>query len=223
MGEYLDFSFGQSNIILTAPHGGNMKPEGIPHRKYGTFVRDTDSQEVARAMLRYFSVEPSYVIAEIHRDRVDLNREIAEAAQGNPEAESIWKLWHETIDDYCSRVMRPLYIDLHTHNNSDEFQLGFALSKQAYLELEHRPDDPRYNHIFGENSIHDNIEDLGYKVYNPKFGEVYFNGGYDIERHGKNGVDALQIEMPVDVIRDHIATVAQMLVEAIEGYNKTRS
>ncbi len=213
---YLDYGIGQSNLIISAPHGGYLNSVIIPRRTSGTLVKDTSSLEIIRKMLIYFSVKPTFIIAKIHRSRVDLNREIKEAAQGNHNAELIWNTWHKFLDEHCKPGT--LYIDLHSHNNSDDFQLGFDLSKEAFLELEKHPEDPNYDRVYGEYSVKNSLESYGYKVYEPKNGEVYFNGGYDIERHGKNGVNAFQIEMPVAVVRGNYETIARMLVNSIERY-----
>jgi N-formylglutamate amidohydrolase len=213
---YLNYMRGDSNLVISAPHGGHFKPANIPHRKYGTFVMDTYTDELARAMLRYFSIRPSYIIAKIHRDRVDLNRAFAEATQDNIKAELIWDAWHRTLNNYCRS--KSLYIDIHSHNNSDEFQLGFNLSKEDFIALENKPEDPNYDRVYGEFSVKKGLENLGYKVYEPKHGEVYFNGGYDIERHGQNNCNAFQIEVPVVVVKDNIEKVAKDLVESIQRY-----
>jgi len=225
---YLRYSTGNNNIILTAPHGGNLKPTDIPRRKYGRMVRDTYTNYITDKMINYFSQKPFYIISDIHRSRVDLNRGIVEGAQNNKDAVSIWTKWDMLLNAYCNGAKRQfnnaLYIDIHSHNDSDEFHLGYNLSKQEYITLKNtgKLDNTifTYDMLFGKDSIKVSLENLGYKVFEPKPEEVYYDGGENTERVGKKGIIAIQIEIPVSVAKKSKINVAKSLVKAIENFNE---
>ena len=65
-------------------------------------ARDRNTQELARAVAlairELCGGVPHVVINRLHRVKLDANREVVEAAQGNPFAERAWKEHHAFID-----------------------------------------------------------------------------------------------------------------------------
>ncbi len=87
-----------------------------------------NTQEVARAfgqtLFDRTGRRPHIVINRLHRIKLDANREIGEAAQGNATAETAWREFHEFIEAAKDAVFddfgRGLYIDLHGHGHDNQ-------------------------------------------------------------------------------------------------------
>lgn len=232
---YLRYGGWDTDIIITAPHGGGIKPLGLPKRKHGISIQDTYTRRITRDLLSLYSRtrQPHYIIADIHRSRVDLNRNIKEGAEHNEGAERIWKTWHSLMQTYVKsdkkRFNKVLYVDIHSHNNNDSFQLGYNLDAARYLELKTMGKTKakstmdslgfnKYDVIFGEHSFKQGLENMGFSVYNPVGGEAYFNGGYNIETYSGNGVGGIQIEIPVSAAVNDYRETVKALKYAIERF-----
>lgn len=140
---YVEYIPGELPLVISVPHGGALTPEEIPDRTSGTTVTDANTEETARAAREAFVVRtgkaPHLVISHLKRTKLDPNREIVEAAQGNPYAENAWSEFQEyievaeglVVDDFGSG----LYLDLHGHGHAIErVELGYLLSA-AELDL----------------------------------------------------------------------------------------
>src|SRR5437870_345025 len=131
--KYIEYLAGDLPFILSAPHGGRERPEELPDREQGTFAFDTNTQELARAVTAELHARtghwPHIIICRIHRRKLDCNREIVEAAAGNPLAEQAWREYQVFIDAAHAAVVerqgRGLYIDLHGHGHAEQrLELG---------------------------------------------------------------------------------------------------
>lgn len=232
--EYIQSGAGSINLLLTAPHGGGMRPVSIPKRKYGKMKMDTYSRRLTRKLLELYDYMPYYVIADIHRSRVDLNRDMDVATQGNEKAEKIWYDWNNIIEQYKRDILiknkKALYIDIHSKGEDDYFELGYNLSAYSYRRvfanelikgstldsLEHY----LKHMLFGSNSLEYNLKSCGYKVLYPQGDEEYFNGGRDIETFSGNGLGGIQVEVPVSVLKKDLDGVAICLYNAIEIFRE---
>jgi hypothetical protein len=140
-GEYIEYIAGDLPFILSAPHGGRLKPENIPDRKEGTFAFDVGTQELARAVAKEIHEQtghwPHIIVCRISRRKIDCNREIVEACAGNRDAEAIWHDWHRFIGGAREQVIRDfgrgLYIDLHGHGHKvAQLEMGYLHTAQDY-------------------------------------------------------------------------------------------
>ncbi|TNE47300.1 MAG: hypothetical protein EP343_20265 [Deltaproteobacteria bacterium] len=214
---YIQYLAGDLPLILSAPHGGTIKPSEIPARTYGTTVLDTGSHqlslEVAHEIYRLTGKRPHLIICRLSRTRLDANRDIKEAAQGNPWAEQAWKEFHSFIDAAKQWVTQQCkhghYFDLHTHGHSTAWaELGYRLSskeltlsdaalnsssqyasKSSIKHLASRSPLKFAALLRGTTSFGGILENGQYQaVPSPKNpdsgGKSYFNGGYNTERHG---------------------------------------
>lgn len=237
--KYLTYKKGNSPIILSAPHGGGIIPRGVPHRTYGNRGKDSYTRSLIQKVIYNLSIEPYYIYSDIHRKIVDLNRNINEGAQGGDVAKSVWNLWHKTLYSYLNDVRanygRGLYIDIHSHDKSRNFEIGIDLTASKYLKLKNRKITransslyplvkrgivSEYDLIFGGLGIASSFERNGYKVLVPKNDSSYLNGGYNIIKHRGNGIGAIQIECPIDVLREDLDGVASTITGAINLINR---
>jgi len=225
---YVEYQAGNLPIVLTAPHGGYLKPKALKNRTWGVIGQDLKTQELARdlsqAIFAMTGRYPHVIINRLHRVKLDANRAIKEAAQGDKGAEQAWREFHAYIDEAKKAVVNEygkghLY-DLHGHGHATPWlELGYALTasdlaksdktlrQQSYiakstirnLAVQKGVDFPEV--LRGPSSL----GGLLYKWYrsvpgpidpSPN-GKAYFNGGYNVRRHGSQqggAIDATQIE-----------------------------
>ena len=141
--EYVEYIPGELPVILSASHGGALLPRETPDRTWGTVRADRNTLELALAMrdalVELTGFAPHVVLSHLHRSKLDPNREIEEAAQGNPYAEQAWREFHE-----MTRVARTavwgafgegLYLDVHGHSHEiARVELGYLLTAEKLNE-----------------------------------------------------------------------------------------
>ncbi|WP_435125604.1 hypothetical protein [Micromonospora tulbaghiae] len=144
--DYIEYVAGNLPVIFTAPHGGLLEPEAIPQRSSascgpGTVtVTDTNTEDLARQIQQAFFSRtgkyPHVIINRLDRSRLDANRDIGQAACGNPLAEQAWREYHEFIDaakaDALAEFGRGWYTDLHGHGHTvARLELGYQLTAET--------------------------------------------------------------------------------------------
>lgn len=134
---YVEYVPGTLPLVISVPHGGDVEPDEIPDRSWGTVVTDRGTRETAAAVRDAFVAStgqaPHLVVSHLKRTKLDPNREVAEAAQGSPFAENAWKEFHGFVDVAAAEVEESfgsgLYIDLHGHGHEIlRAELGYLLS-----------------------------------------------------------------------------------------------
>ncbi len=145
---YTQYHIGALPIIISAPHGGLVAPAGIPNRTCNSPTNDLDSKtiELARqidtALFNLTGCHPHLIICNLRRTKVDCNRNIADGACGNINAESAWTDFHDFIDtaQFISQNQyggKALYIDLHGHGKQPyRLELGYGLSSGAFYNTD---------------------------------------------------------------------------------------
>ena len=233
--DYIEYLAGDLPVIISAPHGGRLRPAEIPDRTAGTFAFDVNTQELARAVAAELHERtghwPHVIICRVNRRKVDCNREVVEAAAGNPQAEQVWRDFQGFIDAAREAVVRTrgrgMYIDLHGHGHANQrLELGYLHSVQqlalsdaelstgtyaadsslaAIAALNRRP----YSELLrGPLSFGALMEQHGFPCSpspsNPHPKAPYFRGGYNTQRHGNGGAPlaGLQIECNSRGVRD---------------------
>jgi len=88
-------------IVITAPHGGSeMRYDHsvIPQRTWGKTYKDSYTLEIAMALgdslIENYCKVPYIIVNHLHRSKLDVNREIVEAAQEVFIAEEAWRAFH---------------------------------------------------------------------------------------------------------------------------------
>lgn len=213
---YTEYVVGDLPIIISAPHGGSMVPEEITDRTYGTTGRDTNTQELSRsireALIELTGRAPHMIVSRLRRIKLDPNREITEAAQGNPFAENAWSEFQGSIEVAKDIVTRDfgsgLYLDIHGHGHDiARVELGYLLSrndltrsdatlnvpslvaKSSVRALAGTVDISFAQLIRGPASLGALLQERGTRSVpstadpDPD-GGAYFSGGYNTARHG---------------------------------------
>ncbi len=133
---YVEQIHGDLPIVLTAPHGGRLKPAAIQDRTEGVTDMDLNTQELARAVAAEFLQRtghyPHLIASHLHRVKLDPNRDIKEAAQGQPLAERTWMEYHAAIRGALAAAVArhgfAFLVDLHGHGHPiARIELGYAL------------------------------------------------------------------------------------------------
>lgn len=135
---YVEYIPGDMGIILSAAHGGAILPAEIPDREGGTHVTDTNTRELTLAMrdalFELTGRTPHVIISHLVRAKLDPNREIVEAAEGDPYAEQAWREFQGWIETARTTVAEDfgtgLYLDIHGHGHAiDRLELGYLLGR----------------------------------------------------------------------------------------------
>jgi hypothetical protein len=216
---YVEYHPGDLPIVLSAPHGGDLRPPEIPRRPGGVTVQDRETLDLARriaaALEDLTGGSPHLVIMNLHRQGVDANREVAEAAYGQPHAERAWHEYHGWIEA-ASRIAaaahgRALYVDVHGHGHAiQRVELGYLLtssdlnrsdndldgpdatSRSSIRSLVESGDRTLSEVVRGETSLGELLERRGVRALPSARdpapgGDPYFSGGYSTVRHGSRG------------------------------------
>ena len=143
---YIGFLPGNMPLVISIPHGGYMLPDEVPERPCVNCAKNQDiftleigmgiRDEIYRTTGHY----PYVIINNLHRTRLDPNRNIAEAADGDKNAELAWHQFQNYIDSAVKEVQnefgKGLYIDLHGHRHDiKRTELGYLISNDE-LQLD---------------------------------------------------------------------------------------
>jgi N-formylglutamate amidohydrolase len=233
---YVEYIPGELPLVMSVPHGGLLKPKSVADRSYGVVDSDANTQDLARRIAAEVKKQSGksvdLVISHLHRSKLDPNREIKEAAQGDQTAEKIWLEYHSYIEQALkasvARHGRAFFIDLHGQNHKDiRVELGymhrvtdlakpiqeinsddFIQSGSMQLISELNPTIPYADLLFGSDSLGAMIEKHGFLATpSPRMTvptEPYFRGGYTVDRHvnAAANVAGLQIEANRIRLRD---------------------
>jgi hypothetical protein len=134
---YIDAVSGNIPLVLSVPHGGDLKPDEVSNRTCNdaVSVQDEFTIELALAIMDEFDKigqRPYLVINKMHRSKMDANRNREEASCGDKNAQAVWDLFHDHIQKSMASVnvkfKKGLFIDLHGHGNPKQrVELGYLL------------------------------------------------------------------------------------------------
>ncbi len=217
--EYVLIESGELPIIVSAPHGGNLNPPGIPPRSgeglekgaTGFFTgRDTGTeelaQEVAAAIEERFGKRPYLVASRVNRKYLDPNRP-ADIAFDHPAIQPIYAHYHETLARYTREVTNRFHagvlIDIHGQGSRSD--TVFRGTKNGLTVTRLRQTFGQAAHD-GPESLFGELQSRGWIVY-PKLSaaptaqvdseQSGFTGGYIVQTYGSHKsqpIDAIQLE-----------------------------
>lgn len=135
---FTEYLAGNLPMIIVAPHGGLLSPAQIPDRSCSgcVYVNDANTQDLARRLAEAIFVQtgcrPHLIINHLHRRKMDANRDLAEAADGNALAGQAWEDFHDFISAAKASVTndygKGLLIDLHGHAHAiQRLEWGYLL------------------------------------------------------------------------------------------------
>jgi len=147
-----------SKLILSSPHGGDKTLSYIRTRtedyNYGTLstdpynsdktfsgVADSRTKELTLAMAdsikKKTGLRPHIIINHLHRSKLDANRRIEVAAQGDANAQKAWKAYMAYVDS-AKKTLKyyntsGLLIDVHGNAHTPQrTEVGYLLNKDDF-------------------------------------------------------------------------------------------
>lgn len=134
---YTEYIAGNFPVIISAPHGGYLKPAEIPDRTWGTTTNDANTQELSRYFFNEIFTRtgkyPHVIINRLARIKMDANRDSFEAAQDNPFALQAWRDYHYFIDYAKQKINstygKGIFLDIHGHGHTiQKIEIGYLLT-----------------------------------------------------------------------------------------------
>jgi len=237
---YTQYIRGTLTIVLSAPHGGDLDDPSIPLRDCSGCTTVTDSytiqltNEIADEIYAQSGASPHVIISHLLRKKLDPNREVGEAANGNELAEEVYYDFHGFIEKAKEYVTSEcgggILFDIHGQSHAEQWiELGYLLtsselatsdsqisqyaSKSSIRYLSSKPGISFAEVLRGKISMGGLMEAQDYpSVPSPSNpspnGGNYFNGGYTTQVHGSRDggtIDAIQVESPSNVRFDEDA------------------
>ncbi len=216
--QLIEVRTGTLPIILTVPHGGALKPENVLARRYGVTGTDSNTIPLSEMIIEELAArhggKPHVIISRLHRSRLDPNREIKEAAQGEPTAEAAWHRFHNSAEKACDAVMKRhglgLLLDIHGHRHLDQrVELGYLVNSEqlrsgdaalnadtaliaatSIRDLDRRSPATFAELLRGPQSLGSLLEARGFRAVpssekpRPGIMASFFSGAYDVAAHG---------------------------------------
>ena len=151
---YIEYRPGTLNVILSVPHGGQLKPKHLPNRDFGSLVdgrlvfdhkhpkdhsatvrtkADKFTKELATALANVLEEKtgrrPHVIINHLHRLKLDSNCSLGEATFEVPEVVDAWQAYHNFIELAKKNIGKAgLYLDIHGHSHDENWiELGYLV------------------------------------------------------------------------------------------------
>ena len=227
-----DFIFTQRGtlpIILTAPHGGQLKIPGLPSRReqceknrydYIVCGRDEYTEEIAMGLMvrleDLLGRKPYVVIARFHREFIDANRKETNAFN-SPTAKPYYRAYHDSIRTFIAEVREKhsghgILIDVHgrcrSPKRSEDPETIYRGTGEG-VGISRLLRRHGLQALTGPSSIFGKLKDSGYSVAPaltaPTNAEKILQGGHTIYAYGShtpNGIDAIQVEVGWNIRKD---------------------
>lgn len=136
---YVEYQIGTLPMVISVSHGGNIEPASIPNRTCNNPVYAVDvytietALEIKNKIFELTGCYPHLIISHLKRNKLDPNRNLADGACGNPEAETAYQDFHNFITTARNTANlqynnNTLFFDLHGHGNPiQRVELGYLL------------------------------------------------------------------------------------------------
>lgn len=231
-------------ILISAPHGGTRRIEGVPDRngkgvsrKRGAKTNfsfaldrstDTLALALAEALEKLTGERPYLVVAHFSRRQIDANRSVEEGVE-SPAARAVYEQYHEALRDYRSEILAKfgggILIDLHGHGGDPETLYRGTADGQTVRNLR---ETFGLEALVGAEGLFGPLEASGIKVVpsgastdreNPAL-----NGGFIVRTYGSfagGSFDAVQMELG-SALRapERLPSLADQLAAALSTYHK---
>jgi hypothetical protein len=150
---YIEYIPGNLPLIISVPHGGILQsgetvggtfyPDNdiaFPDRTCGTNETAANTiilaREIQQELFQLTGCYPHIVLNNLHRSKLDPNREVSEASCGNSNAVDHWNAYHNFIEQATASITanwgKGLYIDLQAQNHTiNRIEVGYNLTATA--------------------------------------------------------------------------------------------
>ena len=139
--KYIEYIPGNMPVIISAPHGGRLTPSELLNRTCGSNEMDDNTDILIREIQKWcydqYGLYPYIIINNLHRRKLDPNRNEGEATCGRATTKVYYDAFHDFIDDasadISAKYKKGLYIDLHGQSHSlPRIEAGYNLQSSAY-------------------------------------------------------------------------------------------
>jgi N-formylglutamate amidohydrolase len=242
--KFITIETGTIPVIISAPHGGTLKLDGVPERQGGdtiaqfTTVRDVNTdllaKHLAAALEKRLGSKPFLVVAHFSRKYVDANRP-GTGAYESPGAKPVYEAYHEALAKACKKVKEKhgagLLIDVHGQAVQRDAIFRGTLNGKSTKLLTERFGPQAITGPFGFQGM---LEARGYTILplaksNEK--ETKFTGGYIVQTYGSHtgyGIDAIQLEFGGNYsnrnqLEKTSGDIADVVLEYVKRYVKNEN
>jgi len=226
LNKYIQHKKGTIPLILSVPHGGELKCEEIPTRSIGIRGVDKNTIFLAQDLIQqikniYFTRKnrpeiPSFVFSNVARNKIDLNRTIGKAFnQDSPLARKVYVSYHNTLKKFITLNIevynKSLLLDIHgfeTRSRPRGFRdVDIILGTDNLKSLVGKPiKKSRWSDNVRGDIIKKFLElDIPIAPGHPRRREYVLSGGYITKKYGASQIknsETIQIEFS-DRIRIH--------------------
>ena len=242
---------GNIPVLITVPHGGSGRYMNIKKRNCSPCKTVSDSYTISLAknisyyLDKEFNSRPSVLYMNIHRSRIDVNRNTDEGCN-DYSCIKYYNEYHNYIKKELSRIIKKygyaILIDLHGQSSSKEMQIGynvphrilrgniFSANKYKNTTFKNSVLRKYYTNtslLFGKNSFISTMSNNDINIYptpsNRKKKIKYLDGGYTVEKYSNiNSVYAVQIEVDKNsrFSRKRRIILSKKLSRSINRFNK---
>jgi len=216
--KFIKFKKGNIPLILSVPHGGILECREIPTRLRGVLGIDKNTIKLTHDLIilledlsdTYFSLQksPSYIISNVRRSKIDLNRIETEAYLPNSFlAKKLYQFYHgkitELIDYNLMKYNYSFLLDIHGFEKRRrppgyrDVEIVLGTKNLATIYPEPVPIRYRDKNLRGE--IIKRFIDLNVPIApgHPRRREYILTGGYITQKYGVSeipGSQTMQIE-----------------------------
>ncbi len=136
---YIEYRAGDMPLIIAVPHGGYLNPSEISDRNCSgcVYTNDAFTLELGEELYEAITSQtegcrPHLIINHLDRRKLDGNRSMGEAADGDPLAEQAWVDFHDFITSskacVTSTFGKGFFVDLHGHGHTiQRIEYGYLL------------------------------------------------------------------------------------------------
>jgi hypothetical protein len=193
-----------SKILISAPHGGTLKPAALSNR-IGNGIKvkeDVFTLQIAKELQK--KLKCNLVYTNLHRSKLDFNRPSDEATGNDDRKFAIWTRYHYFINEQVFKNVT-LVIDIHGHTH-----------KEGLIEI---------GGIESDCLVFGNLLNKYYPAYPSNAHikpELYFTGGF-ITKIIYNKENHIQIELPIYLrTKKQLKALTDNLVKVILEYQKLK-
>ncbi|MFX0071399.1 MAG: hypothetical protein ACFFAO_09950 [Candidatus Hermodarchaeota archaeon] len=240
--KFIKFEKGTIPLILSVPHGGSLECENLPKRLNGILGIDKGTIELTQRLIDFIKkiskkkiskeINPSYIISNVPRNKIDLNRKESKAfIQNSSLAQKIYQFYHKKIKELIfhniNSFNHSLLIDIHGFESNKrptgfrDVDLILGTNNLGTLFSKPIPKKVWENTIRGK--IIKRFLDLNIPIApsHPRRREYILKGGYITQAYGPSKISkskTMQIELSdrIRILNKKLRkTVLQTLAEII--------
>lgn len=238
---YFSYQKGTMPIIISAPHGGTIKMHKIPTRSSGIKGIDKGTAEIAQKIANEIEnasilsfqekMRPSFVIAKIHRSKIDFNRPPQKAFDAStPLAQKFYDFYHDQIKLFLRDNLRTfkfsILFDIHGFERNKrpegyrdvDIVIG-TRNLRSIADIPMKKADFDKN-IRGRLLRHLLSLDIPMAPSHPKRKEYVLTGGFTTKNYGHQrfiGSEAIQIEFS-ERIRIEDKKLRNRVINSLTGF-----